>query len=233
MHDAKTLMQAVLSDHLAVVQYLLSDDRLSVHVRDKQGLTALLCAAKYGRLDVVQWLLEEGGANPFDCDAVSGQTPMLIAAAFGHWDVVEWLIRQEWATSTEQNKAHLTVYGLFEAVPRSVPKSLVRLLLFLDGDPPEWSCLHKLHPVLLASARGSRYLLPQWRDSQVECIAGSDLGRRTRVSICRLVAKLASPGVDEFFALTVPGPPRVCKRRRRSEENDDDHDDDCHPLRWY
>ena len=49
-------------NNLAEVQRLVTSGEASVAERDHWG-TALHCAAGYGRLPIVQWLVEEGGAS--------------------------------------------------------------------------------------------------------------------------------------------------------------------------
>ncbi len=55
------------------------------------GWTALHFAADAGHLDVVQILLEQGGAQVDSLNS-NGDTPLSIAAERGQWDVARWLV---------------------------------------------------------------------------------------------------------------------------------------------
>jgi ankyrin repeat protein len=56
---------------------------------DNRGITPLLIAAHQGHLEVVQWLVRDGGAA---VDQLGfGPTPLTGAARQGHLEVVQWL----------------------------------------------------------------------------------------------------------------------------------------------
>ncbi|EJT69327.1 hypothetical protein GGTG_12946 [Gaeumannomyces tritici R3-111a-1] len=81
------LHYACQTGRTAAVQILLI--RGAEHVRGKDGMAPLHCAAMGGHLDVVRQLTESGAAlNVLDA---SGTTPLHWAAYDGHKDVVEYL----------------------------------------------------------------------------------------------------------------------------------------------
>jgi ankyrin repeat protein len=63
----------------------------SVNVRDVDGQTILLCAAKKGQLQLVERPLDNGSANPAITN-IYNQTPLLWAANSGHNSVVRLLL---------------------------------------------------------------------------------------------------------------------------------------------
>jgi ankyrin repeat protein len=77
-------------------------------VKSASGCTPLHYAVGSGRLNVVQWLLKEGGAMIGDTDAF-GLTALSCAASKGHLDIVTWLLEQGGATITERTRRGLTV----------------------------------------------------------------------------------------------------------------------------
>ncbi|MDR3472960.1 MAG: ankyrin repeat domain-containing protein [Devosia sp.] len=76
--------------------------------KSASGCTPLHYAVGSGRLDVVQWLLKEGGAMVCDTDAF-GLTALSCAASKGHLEIVKWLLEQGGATITERTRRGLTV----------------------------------------------------------------------------------------------------------------------------
>jgi ankyrin repeat protein len=76
--------------------------------KSASGCTPLHYAVGSGRLDVVQWLLKEGGATVGDTDAF-GLTALSCAASKGHLDIVIWLLEEGGATIAERTRRGLTV----------------------------------------------------------------------------------------------------------------------------
>jgi ankyrin repeat protein len=79
--------------------------------RTNNGSTAFLCAAMYGQLPVVQWLLQEGWARIIECD-YSGATALLCAARYGELPVVQWLLQEGGAKITEHDDGGDATLGL-------------------------------------------------------------------------------------------------------------------------
>jgi ankyrin repeat protein len=65
-----------------------------------RAVTPLMRAASNGKLEVVQWLLREGGAKVTEKDGY-GRTALLYAAKAGHLEVVQWLLREGGAKVSE------------------------------------------------------------------------------------------------------------------------------------
>ena len=74
--------------------------------------TPLHAAAQYGRLPVVQWLVQQGGATVNQAD-IEGATCLHDAAREGQLPVVEWLVMKGGASvnqiNTESNETPLSV----------------------------------------------------------------------------------------------------------------------------
>merc|ERR1719265_2121730 len=75
-----------------------------VHECDASGATALMYAAKAGRVELVELLARYGA----DKEAVdhSGCTPLMAAAAEGHTAVVKYLLTGQLDASSEQKEDH-------------------------------------------------------------------------------------------------------------------------------
>ena len=80
--------------HLAVLQWLVEQDRSLLQKGDKYGRTPLHCAALGGNLDVAQWLvaLDPSLLQKYTTD---GGTPLHSAATQGHLAVIQWLVAQD------------------------------------------------------------------------------------------------------------------------------------------
>ena len=61
--------------------------------RDLYGISPLMCACMYGRLDNVK-LLVAYGADVNEEPDISGRTPILCAARGRHIDVIKYLLRE-------------------------------------------------------------------------------------------------------------------------------------------
>jgi hypothetical protein len=76
--------------------------KASVVDTDTYGDAALLLAAEFGELDIIQWLLQHDRANIGARDS-GGTTSLVMAAENGHLIVVQWLIQHGGADVGEKN----------------------------------------------------------------------------------------------------------------------------------
>jgi ankyrin repeat protein len=86
------LFEAVEAGRLEEVQRLLASGEASVADTDPDGETALHRAAMFGKLDIVQWLVQHGGADIGARTRYNGVSALLHAAGCGHLNVVQWLL---------------------------------------------------------------------------------------------------------------------------------------------
>ncbi|TRY64792.1 hypothetical protein DNTS_004399 [Danionella cerebrum] len=103
--DLKTaVFNAARDGKLRLLQKLLekkSDSEVSALMAERtNGATPLLMAARYGHLELAQFLLEAcgaaveaGGAVSFDGERIEGAPPLWAAAAAGHLQLVQALVR--------------------------------------------------------------------------------------------------------------------------------------------
>jgi hypothetical protein len=84
----------------------------SITERSAESMTALLCAASNGSLEVVKYLLSsEGGASISETDDV-GNTALLVAASSNcSMTTVQWLLEHGGAQITDINDAKYTVWS--------------------------------------------------------------------------------------------------------------------------
>jgi ankyrin repeat protein len=68
----------------------LLDRGADIDARDGHGQTALICAARDGRLDVVRLLVARGAA--LDCAAKYSLTALMLAVLNGHAEIVRLLV---------------------------------------------------------------------------------------------------------------------------------------------
>ncbi|XP_077580917.1 protein fem-1 homolog A [Stigmatopora nigra] len=115
MDITTAVFNAARDGKLKLIQKLLSNkspEELEALAEEKtQGGTPLLIAARYGHLDVVDYLIvhckanvELGGSVNFDGETIEGAPPLWAASAAGHLPVVKALLRH----GASVNKATLT-----------------------------------------------------------------------------------------------------------------------------
>lgn len=91
MAQTKDLFQAVEDGDLSIFQGLPATEIIDSH-KDEDGNTHLSIAAKNGRKEAVQLLLEKYHADIYAENSLKG-TPLLYAAEYGYKDVVEILLQ--------------------------------------------------------------------------------------------------------------------------------------------
>ena len=105
----------------------------NIGLKDDEGLTSLLLAARYGHLKIVKFCLKNGarvGEEDNDC-----RTPLLWAAYSGNFHVMKWLLEKGGANIHDMDKEGNIVMSIavsggdLEAV-----KFLVRGKFVLDGE---------------------------------------------------------------------------------------------------
>jgi len=84
------LLEAVIVGDVEKVKDLLTNGA-EVDVRDKNGMTPLLLAARKGNSEIVRLLLAHG-ANVNAQDHYLAWTPLILASALGHKKVVKLLL---------------------------------------------------------------------------------------------------------------------------------------------
>lgn len=91
--ERRWIVSSASSDRHTMSRLLADNNKLAARRDPITGLTALHWAAKNGRLDVVQLLLESPRPPPIDCRTrEAGHTPLHLAAMHGRHDVIEHLI---------------------------------------------------------------------------------------------------------------------------------------------
>jgi len=88
---ASYLVTKVVRGEIGGVERILALDRELVNKTDNLGRTPLQIACNFGRLDIVEFLLERGA--DIDEDTLFGGTPLQIACDSGKLDVVKFLLK--------------------------------------------------------------------------------------------------------------------------------------------
>ena len=68
----------------------------TLSAQTKTGATPLYLACQEGHLEIIQYLVQDCGADPHAC-AHDGMTPLHAAAQMGHNTVIVWLVSVGWA----------------------------------------------------------------------------------------------------------------------------------------
>ena len=93
--DKTALMFAAMDDQLEIVKLLLKDPRISVNDQDDFGATALMLAAYFGCVSVIEALLDVGAdAEITDGTEEGGGTPLLRAIDCNHLPVVRLFLKR-------------------------------------------------------------------------------------------------------------------------------------------
>jgi ankyrin repeat protein len=91
------------------LQKIRQDSRENLNkVKTASGCTLLHYAVASGKLNIVQWLLKEGGAKIDEKDDF-GLTALSCATSKGHLDIVKWLLEEGEAKIDERTRRGLTV----------------------------------------------------------------------------------------------------------------------------
>jgi hypothetical protein len=133
------LLTAARDGDLAKMQRLIKEGA-SVHEVDGNGDNALSVAIVCGRCSLVQWLLEEGGANTIDTGVIDGEQDKV-------WDHLRFSLRFRFYQSEAELQSLLKVLVLFgEAPPHIVAwlsqqnaaelQSLLKVLVLFGDAPP-------------------------------------------------------------------------------------------------
>ncbi|XP_045611245.1 uncharacterized protein [Procambarus clarkii] len=110
-HSGNNLLHVMaVFGHLAPLAWLLTSQQVLVdalHDENKFGLTPLVCAIKYGRLRLVQWLVENTGVRD-KVRCKDGERSLLhIGAKYAQEEVVGWLVEYMMAHEVPlDNKDH-------------------------------------------------------------------------------------------------------------------------------
>ncbi|XP_063871947.1 uncharacterized protein LOC135106605 [Scylla paramamosain] len=110
-HSGNNLLHVMaVFGHLAPLAWLLTSQQVLVdalHDENKFGLTPLVCAIKYGRLRLVQWLVENTGVRD-KVKCKDGERSLLhIAAKYAQEEVVGWVVEYMMAHQVPlDNKDH-------------------------------------------------------------------------------------------------------------------------------
>ncbi len=119
--------RAAVANNVPVLRFWVEEKAVSVNVTTHYGITPLYLASLYGSLDVVSWLVSEGGADVDKARTDDGRTPLYIATLMGHLDIVRCLVSEGGADVYKATTDGLT--------PLQIASPSLRLLL--DSRPTD------------------------------------------------------------------------------------------------
>ena len=102
-----TYLTAANCDNELLLDTLFKHDRHHVEVENSYGQTALLCAAYYGSVQAIEYLLERGNVDVKAIDQ-RGRNSLALAARRGHLEVVQMLLKAEGIDLNSQDKTQST-----------------------------------------------------------------------------------------------------------------------------
>lgn len=146
---------------------MVAEGRADLMEKVEYGWNALLCAARYGHLHIVKWVLGEGGADINERDT-TGQTAIQLAT-YGHLHVTEWPLETGGATIRDTN---VLQYGVWHHLHTAIQQKriqhtqlapLLRCMLILDAPSGRSAVnLHTDMKHLLREGRLLRERLPHF-----------------------------------------------------------------------
>ncbi|CAE7588920.1 ANKRD52 [Symbiodinium necroappetens] len=157
MSDAsQKLIFAAAAGNLEQVERLILKEFADVEAKDGDGQTALIAAARAGRLKVVQRLLELRAGIALNAMDASGRTALDHAVENGHKEVVAFMTADVSLLNFSQ--------GLMPAIQRGDEKSMSLILkaaMPTDGQPwPSWADVNmrdvRGQPLLHAGVKSKR-----------------------------------------------------------------------------
>ena len=153
MADQITMLDAAKEGRLEKVQRLVRGGTVDARAgdeRDAWNRSALLLAASYGHLEMVRWLVREGGSSVEE-KSNKGSTALLCAALNGHFAVMRWLVREGGSSVEEKSNDGWTAL-LFAALNGHL--EMVRWLVREGGSSVEEKSNHGGTALLCAADNG-------------------------------------------------------------------------------
>jgi len=148
---------------LNFVQHLAGQNPEFLTAHYSNGMTALLCAARHGRLEVVQWLVQQNPNCLQDRDGVNVtcKNALFHAAMFGHVETVKYLALQ--GIDVNEQTTHETVLlAMLKKKKFTVVPTLLDLgaeVNVIDGNwdtPLMWAVrVHNLATVVMLVLKGA------------------------------------------------------------------------------
>ena len=134
--DCPPLHSAVLSGHLTVVKYLISELNCNPQTADNEGFTPLHYACQSGYLDITKYLISDCNCNPEYLTKNGGFVPLHFACQNGHLKTAKYLI-----TEHKCNPQHGNVDGYtpLHSAASNGHLAVVKYLLSELGCDPQMS----------------------------------------------------------------------------------------------
>merc|ERR1712137_98709 len=123
-----SVWDAAADGNLDKIKQKLANGIVAVDEQDANGKTPLMEAARWGYLEVVKYLKEQGA--DIKKTTTEGSTPLHIAAEGGHNDIVSWLLDNGAEIDCRNNAGDTAIMG---AAGRNKP-STVKLLVERGAD---------------------------------------------------------------------------------------------------
>lgn len=101
------LMCACIGGHSEVVKFLISTGKVDINKTDKDGITSLIYAVRYGSLKTVKELLESN----YQIDESNQNFSALVeAACYGHIDIVRYLVQKGFDVNIQTKEQQTPIY---------------------------------------------------------------------------------------------------------------------------
>jgi ankyrin repeat protein len=187
------LLDAIAEGNLEQVKRLIAEGA-DVAEADACGYTALLEAAYYGDIPIMDWLLNEGGSSLTERD-INGTSALLMGACMGRFPAMQYLLEKLEALVSETTNVGRTVWDCmkFEESHSAELSSLLKVMVMLEDAPADF--IAKLSPQradICERGRELRAQLPSYLKQQ----------RAALVAQCPLPAVLRC--LVTAYAVTTP-----------------------------
>jgi ankyrin repeat protein len=123
---------------------------IEADIKDGDGQTPLLCAARYGHKAILKLLLERDDVNADSKDSMYGRTPLFWAAEYGHETVVKLLLERDVEFNSKDNEGRAPLWW----AALKGHKAVVKLLLERDGVNADWKDVQGRTVLSWAAERG-------------------------------------------------------------------------------
>jgi hypothetical protein len=190
------LQDAICEGYLEEVKRLVAEGA-DVKEGNDLGFTALLWAAFYGHISIMDWLLSEGGSSLAEHTILHGTKALMLTAIKGHFPAVQYLLEERGVSISETNNAGDTVWAniRWQGNDGADLSSLLKVMVMLEDAPADFIATlspYSMHADICTRGRQLRAQLPSYLEQQ----------QATLVAHCPLPAVLQS--VVTTYAVITP-----------------------------
>jgi hypothetical protein len=163
-------MKAVKEGDLEKLKRLVADGADVAEV-DASGYTALLEAAYYGRIPIMDWFLNEGGSSLAEKN-IEGMSAFLVTALMGRFAAMKYLLVEQGASISESDNDGDNVWNIIFILQTNLDESaelfsLLKVMVMLEDAPADFIApLSPQYADICTRGRQFRAHLPSYLEQQ-------------------------------------------------------------------